>query len=130
MVDASALAEYLLRTERGREIVREIESPENDLHAPELCDVEVAAVLRRALLARRVGPRRARAALADHLDLPLARHPHRGILPRILQLRENFSAYDATYVALAEGLRAPLLTADGPLARAVGGHTEVEVLPI
>lgn len=91
--------------------------------------MEVAAVLRRALLARKVEPDRARAALADHLDLPLTRHPHGGILHRILELRENFSAYDAAYVALAEGLRARLLTADVPLARAVGAHTGVEVLP-
>lgn len=106
-----------------------MEAEEHDLHAPSLCDVELAAVLRRGLLAGRLGGARARAALADYLDLPLVRHGHRGLLARILELRENFSAYDAVYVALAEGLGAELLTADRALARAARRHTEVAVLP-
>lgn len=106
-----------------------IETDEHDLHAPALCDVELTAVLRRGLLAGRLGSARARAVLADHLDLPLVRHGHRRLLPRILELRENFSAYDAVYVALAEGLGAALLTADRALARAARRHTGVAVLP-
>lgn len=106
-----------------------VEGSEHDLHAPSLCDVELMAVLRRALLMERLDAVRARAALADYLDLPLVRHGHRPLLARILDLRENFSVYDAAYVALAEGLGAELLTADRALARAARRHTEVAVLP-
>lgn len=106
-----------------------VEAEEHDLHAPSLCDVELTAVLRRGLLAGRLGSTRARAALADYLDLPLVRHGHRRLLGRVLELRENFSAYDAAYVALAEGLGAGLLTADRGLARATRRHTGVSVLP-
>lgn len=60
-------------------------------------------------------------ALTDYLDLPLIRHSHLPLLERILQLKENFTAYNATYVSLAEMLQAPLVTADDSLARAVKG---------
>lgn len=100
-----------------------------DLHVPALCDVEVVAGLRRALLRETLPERRAADALEDYLDLPLTRHGHQGLLDRILQLRGNFSAYDATYVALAEHVRGELLTSDGRLTRAVGTHTAIRVLP-
>lgn len=129
VADASALAEYLLRTDRGEHVAAVVEAPDHDLHAPSLCDVELAAVLRRALLRGRLRIGRARAALRDYLDLPLMRHGHRRSLRRALELRENFSMYDAVYVALAERLDAPLLTADRALARAVGDHTGVDPLP-
>lgn len=106
-----------------------MEAEGHDLHAPSLCDVELMAVLRRGLLAGRLGGARARAALADCLDLPLVRHGHRRLLSRVLELRDNFSAYDAAYVALAEELGAELLTADRALARAARRHTGVAVLP-
>jgi predicted nucleic acid-binding protein len=64
-------------------------------------------------------------AVDDYLDLPLARHGHQRLLARALQLRSNFSAYDAMYVALAEQLKADLLTADDGLARAVRSHLAI-----
>jgi predicted nucleic acid-binding protein len=100
-----------------------------DLHVPSLCDVEVVAGLRRAVLHRAVSGERAAEATRDYLDLPISRHGHSRLLTRILELRRNFSAYDATYVALAERLAAPLLTADEHLARAVRDHTEIRTLP-
>lgn len=69
-------------------------------------------------------------ALEDYLDLPLTRHGHRSLLSRILALRSNFSAYDATYVSLAESLGAELLTADQPLARSVKNLLKVKVLNV
>lgn len=101
---------------------------ETDLHVPALCDVEVCSGLRRALLLRRMNLDRAREAISDYLDLPLTRHGHAILLPRILELRENLSAYDATYAALAELLGAPLLTGDQPFGRAVRKHLDVHVL--
>ena len=120
VVDASALVEYLLRTERGEEVEPAVTSRETDLHVPALCDVEVTAALRRGNLSRALSQSRLEEALSDYLDLPLARHGHQTLLPRILGLRANFTSYDAAYVALAERLEAPLLTADRRLARACG----------
>jgi predicted nucleic acid-binding protein len=104
------------------------EASDADLHVPALCDVEVASVLRRALLAGRMDEARAGLALEAWLDLPLSRHGHAGLLSRALTLRENFSAYDAVYVALAELLGAEVLSADAGLVRAVRRHTDLEVV--
>jgi predicted nucleic acid-binding protein len=69
-------------------------------------------------------------ALRDYDDLPLRRHAHRPLLQQIWKLRNNFSAYDAAYVVLAEGLDAELLTADDRLARSVRAHTSVRLAEI
>jgi predicted nucleic acid-binding protein len=127
VVDASVVVEYLLRTPRGEALDAVLRDPSTDLHAPALCDVEVAAVLRRAVLGRRLGVDRAYDALEDYLELPLARHGHSYLLGRMLGLRDNFTAYDAAYVALCEWLGARFVTADEALARAVGEHTEISL---
>ncbi|HEY5611387.1 MAG TPA: type II toxin-antitoxin system VapC family toxin, partial [Thermoanaerobaculia bacterium] len=68
-------------------------------------------------------------ALGAYLDLPVTRHGHRGLLARAIELRNNFSTYDAVYVALAEQLDATLVTADARLARAVRAHLSIVVAP-
>ena len=72
--------------------------------------------------------RRAALALADLGELPLRRTPHRPLLPRCWELRDNLTIYDATYVALAEALEVLLLTGDGRLAKATGPTCNIEVL--
>jgi len=67
-------------------------------------------------------------AVEDYLDLPLTRHGHQSIVPRMLELRHNFTAYDATYVALAEILEGQLLTADRSLASATRAHATIPVI--
>jgi predicted nucleic acid-binding protein len=67
-------------------------------------------------------------ALADLADLPLNRYPHEFLLPRVWDLRQNFTAYDAVSVALAETLDAPLLTCDRRLAAASGHLARVELV--
>lgn len=116
-------------TEQAGPIEEIVRAPETDLHVPALCDVEVTAGLRRALLRRALSPQRAALAVEDYLDLPLTRHGHQSLLRRILDLRMNFSVYDATYVALAEQLGATLLTADQGLTRAARSHTRLAILP-
>lgn len=125
VADASALIEYLLQTDRSGPIRDVLRQPDADLRAPALCDVEVAAGLRRALLRDLVPVERAELALQHYQLLPLTRHGHQRLLPRVLALRTNFSAHDACYVALAEVLGALLLTADERLSRAVRTHTTV-----
>lgn len=88
----------------------------------------MTAALRRALLLGVLDERRAEEAVEDYLDLPLTRHGHQSLLVRMLELRDNFSAYDATYVALAEHLGGHLLTADRPLARSVAAHLRISLI--
>ena len=99
-----------------------------DLAAPELLDLEVASVLRRQVVTGAMGARRADLALADLIALPIRRAPHRALLTRSWELRENLTMYDAAYVSLAEALQVSLLTGDQRLARAPGPRCRIEVL--
>ncbi|TMJ27328.1 MAG: type II toxin-antitoxin system VapC family toxin [Alphaproteobacteria bacterium] len=128
VVDASALLEALLGTAASAAVTRRIFEAGQTLHAPHLLDVEVAQVLRRYAIAGDLDDQRARAALDDLADFPIRRYPHGLLLPRAWELRNNFSAYDAVYVALAEALDAPLLTRDRRLANAAGKHVSVELI--
>jgi predicted nucleic acid-binding protein len=116
VVDASAAAEYLLRTPLGLKVANIIEG--GFLLAPELLDVEVLSVLRRAVLRRQLNEQRALRAVEDLMDWPIDRIPHRSLVWAAWQHRNNVSAYDAFYVAAASLSDASLITADGPLARA------------
>jgi predicted nucleic acid-binding protein len=98
------------------------------LHAPHLVDLEVLSVLRRQTGAGLLDERRAGFALQDLVELPLTRYPHIPFARRVWELRGNLTPYDAAYVALAETLGCPLVTADGRLARAPGTRCDVEVL--
>ena len=66
--------------------------------------------------------------IVDLLELSLTRYPHDVLLFRVWELRDNLTAYDAAYVALAEALDAPLVTCDGKIASASGHHARVEVV--
>ena len=118
VIDASAAAEYLLRTILGRKIADVIEGA--DLIAPELLDVEVMSVLRRAVLLKRLDERRAFSALEDLIDWHVERIPHADLIREAWRHRRNASAYDSFYVALARLYDVPLITADGPLSRTPG----------
>jgi predicted nucleic acid-binding protein len=122
VLDASAAIDWLLQTTAGQRIDQRIFSHNESLHAPHLLDLEVAQVLRRLVREGAVSAHRADQAIEDLLDLRITRYLHFVLLPRIWQLRNNFSAYDAAYVALAERLGARLLTRDARLA-STSGHT-------
>ena len=128
VVDASALLEALLRTPAAKPVEERIFAPGQTLHAPHLLDVEVAQVVRRYAANGDIDGERGRLALADLADLPLRRYPHEFLLPRIWELRNNLTAYDAAYVALAEALDAPLLTRDRRLAGAAGHRALIELV--
>jgi predicted nucleic acid-binding protein len=120
VLDASALVELVLGTRRGVSIATRIADPALGLHIPHLADVEVAQALRRYVKDRELDPAAAGSALQDLRSLDLERHAHEPLLDRVWALRENLTAYDAVYVALAEALEATLLTCDGKLSRAPG----------
>ncbi|HEX6862585.1 MAG TPA: type II toxin-antitoxin system VapC family toxin [Thermoanaerobaculia bacterium] len=118
VIDASAAAEYLLRTPLGQKLQDLV--AEASLLAPALLDAEVLAVLRRGLLQKKLEEHRARLVLEDLADWPVDRIPHSILLKEAWKHRHNVSAYDALYVAAAKLYNVPLLTADGPLSRAPG----------
>lgn len=129
--DASALLDLLLVRPQADEIRRHVAERGPEIHAPELIDLEVASALRRLVSTGEAPAARAREAIDDLLELPIARHPHTPLLPRIWQLRETLTAYDASYLALAEALSergSPLLTTDAPFARAITASSHVEAL--
>ena len=127
VVDASVLAPALVDDgasgvrARGR-LVGE------SLAAPELIDLELMSVFRGLTRARKLTVRRAQDALVDLAALPLERAAHLHLIRRCWELRENLTPYDAAYVALAELLAVPLITADTRLAQAPRIHCAVEVL--
>ncbi|MQA83279.1 MAG: hypothetical protein GEV03_01265 [Streptosporangiales bacterium] len=87
----------------------------------------MASFLRNAVRGGLVTVERARRALVDLDDSALQRSPHPPLLGRVWELRDNLSAYDAAYVALAELLDVPLLSADGKLARSSGPRCPIEL---
>jgi predicted nucleic acid-binding protein len=127
VVDASAILEALLRTPAAASVQQRLFRPHETLHVPHLLDIEVAQVIRRYAAAGEIDTGRGRTALADLADFPLYRYPHDVLLPRVWDLRNNLTAYDAVYVALAEALDAPLLTCDRRLAGAAGHFARVEL---
>lgn len=128
VLDASALVELLLGTIRGRSIGARLADPALGLHAPHLVDVEVAQALRRYVREGDLDADSAASALEDLRSLDLERHAHEPLLDRVWALRQNLTAYDAVYVALAEALETTLLTCDGRLARAPGVAGRVELV--
>ena len=95
---------------------------------PHLVDSEVASALRAQVLRREVAAADATRAVDTWGRLGIERVGVSGMLGRIWELRDNLSAYDATYVAVAEALEAPLVTADGRLARAPGPRCTITVV--
>jgi len=128
VLDASALVELLLGTDQGRSIAARISDPGLGLHVPHLADVEVAQALRRYVREGELDPASAAAALESLRSLDLERHAHEPLLDRVWALRDNLTAYDAVYVALAEALDATLLTCDGRLARAPAVSPRVKLV--
>ena len=127
VLDASAAVDWLLQTRAGLEIEKRIYSRGESLHAPHLLDVELTQVLRRLVREHMIEAKRADEAIADLLQLRVARYPHFVFLPRIWQLRHNLTAYDAIYIALAERLNATLITRDARLSNASGHAARIEV---
>lgn len=128
VLDASVVLEVLLRMPRARGIETRIFAAGESLHVPHLLDIEVAQVLRRYARMGDADPADCADALLDLSAFPVTRHPHGLLMERVWDLRDNLTAYDAVYVALAEALDAPLLTRDQRLANAPGTFATVEVV--
>lgn len=128
VLDASAALELLLQGPRAAAVAAQVFRPGVVLNAPHLIDLEVAQVLRRLFRRGEIDGLRADQAFQDLEDLRLTRHPHQWLLPLIWALRDNTTAYDAAYLALADLLEVPLLTCDRALRRVPGFRGEVLVI--
>ena len=128
VVDASAVVEVLVLPNDSPKVVERLLDPKQRLHAPHLLDIEATQVLRRFVRRGEISAELADSILADLMALPLHRHSHEYLLPRVWELRDNLSAYDAAYVALAELLEAPLVTCDARLAAAPGHRARIELI--
>lgn len=128
VLDASAVVELLLNTPTGARVASRIGDPRLSLHAPHLIDLEVAQAMRRYASTGFLETDRAVRALTRLRELDLERWSHEPFLSRIWKLRENLTAYDGAYVALAEALDAPLVTLDRRIAAAPGIRAVVETL--
>ncbi len=124
VVDASAALSALLNAGAARDAVAS-----EQLHAPHLIDSEVASGLRRRVSAQRLDGAAGWLALDTWRRLGMTRYPVFTLLERVWEIRDNLSAYDASYVALAELLGCSLLTADARLSRAPGVRCPITVLP-
>jgi predicted nucleic acid-binding protein len=128
VVDASAVVEFLLQTEVGARVEPRLYRAEEDLHAPHLLDVEVLSALRRLVHASELTADRAAEAIEDLGLLRIIRHGHLDLVARAWELRQNLTAYDAMYVALAEALDAAVVTCDRPFADASKRTARIELI--
>jgi predicted nucleic acid-binding protein len=127
VIDASAIVAILLGTEQA-EAVRSRIATRATLHAPHLIDLEVTQVLRRHALLARLSPEAAEESFRSFRAIAIERYAHDRFLDRIWQMRWNITAYDAAYIALAEALRAPVLTCDARLAASAGHTARIELV--
>ena len=128
VVDASAITELLLQTELGGRVERRLYRRDDDLHAPHLIDVEVISALRRLVQRGELVAARAEEAVEDLSLLRIIRHSHLDLATRVWELRQNFTPYDAVYLALAEALDCSVVTCDGPFGAAPGHSARIEVI--
>ena len=130
VVDCSIIVR-LLANVSGDELLRQRLA--RAVHAPALIDAEVSSVIRGLVITTKPNVRitagRAELMLSDYSGLRIMRHPMQPLQARVFELRNNFTAYDAIYVALAERLALPLLTDDAKLAGAPGHHAQIQHYP-
>jgi predicted nucleic acid-binding protein len=128
ILDASVVVDLLIKPPPEIAQLRARLARQRTGHVPQLLDAEVTQALRRLLLGGRLAPLAARRALRDLAVMRLRRWPHRALLGRALALRDQLSAYDAIYVAMAEATGATLLTRDARLAQATGHRARIELV--
>jgi predicted nucleic acid-binding protein len=125
VLDASVIVELLTNGASADSIRNELAGRSDSLIAPHLLDVEVLSALRRLVTGRRIDTHRSEQMLSALAALPVERCAHIPLLGRIWELRHNFTAYDAAYIALAEATNAVLYTGDEKLCKGHGARVVV-----
>lgn len=126
--DASVVVTALVDDGGAGALAREVLDADHDWHAPHLIDIEVVSALRGHVLGGHLSAAWAQDALEDFTDLAPVRYPHHALLPRVWDLHDNVTSYDACYLALAELLDAVLVTTDARLASVPGLRCDVRVV--
>lgn len=126
VLDASAAVELVLATRAGAAVGQRLRG--ETVHAPAHFDVDVIGAIRRAVVRRLISDHEGLVAIADFLSLPVRRWPTKPFVTRAYQLRTTHTVADGAYVALAEGLPAPLVTCDRRLAQSHGHDAEIELV--
>lgn len=127
VVDASTLVAALVGDSPAGDSARARLTDER-LVAPQLLDIEVLHACRRLHATGAVDERRVKFALADLKAMPIDRIGHIDLVSRCWELRDNLTAYDAAYVAVAELFEIPLVTGDKRLASSTGPRCLIEVV--
>jgi predicted nucleic acid-binding protein len=125
VLDASVVVELLTNGALADSLRRDLAGCSDSLIAPHLLDVEVVSAFRNLVAGRRIDGYRAEQFLTGLAALPAVRCAHTPLLGRIWELRHNFTAYDAAYIALAEATNSVLYTSDEKLCK---GHRARVVL--
>ena len=125
VLDASVVVELLANGAMADSIRSDLATRDESFIVPHLIDVEVVSAIRKLVAGQRIGADRSEQFLAGLAALPVERYSHTPLLGRIWELRQNFTAYDATYIALAEATNAVLYTGDRKLCK---GHRARVVL--
>jgi predicted nucleic acid-binding protein len=126
VVDTSAVLAALVARDPTPRLIERL-ADDGDLHGPHLIDTELLYALRRMSMNDQISNERAEDALGDFAELALVRYRHQPLNDRVWELRHNITAYDATFIALAETLSAPLITCDARLASAPGHSAQIEL---
>jgi predicted nucleic acid-binding protein len=126
VADTSAVLEAIAALDAPPGLIERL-AEDGDLHAPHLIDTELLHALRRMSIAGQISDERAEDARSDFAELALVRYRHQPLSDRVWELRHNVTAYDATFIALAETLSAPLITCDARLASTPGHDAQIEL---
>lgn len=126
VVESSAIVDALVDDPANAELLALI--ADSELHAPSLVDYEVASALRGHVLGGKLADIQLKDATDDFSALRIERYPLSTMMRAALELRDNFTVYDAAYVVLAQALEAPLVTADAKLLEARKAGVDVRVL--
>lgn len=128
VVDSSLVANALVVPNAKGDAARDRLARDADVHAPQLMDLEVVSSIRRLSRHGKINEDEADFALFQLHNFPVVRYPHVELIPRLWELRHNATPYDASYIALAEDLDCPLVTADTHLEGVPSIRCQVEVV--
>ena len=126
MLDASAAVELVFATPPGAAVARRLRG--ETVHAPAHFDVEVIGAIRRAVVRQLISDHEGLVAVVNFRSLPFRRWPTESFVQRAYQLRSTHTVADGVYIALAEGLAAPLIMCDGRLAQSHGHDAAIELI--